>query len=498
MNREVVKRLWLPFLVFIVFAGSALMYRDLLFGLGREAGEASQRVLLYIVRVGIWMSAAHFLNRIIVLFVWDGLVKRTLGTPVPRLLKDVATIIIYSIAITGIMRTVFNQDITGILATSGLIGLVLGFALRNIILDVFTGIAINIDRPFKLGDWIMVHGASPEQNIVGQVIEINWRTTRMYTDDDSIIMLPNSLLSTMVVTNFWGAGPESRFDATIYLDFSVPTERARRILLAGAKAVVEQMGILAEPEPQVIISGTNSFGIEYKVRYWMSHWSKGMTLTAARSHVMTSVLAHLKQAGITPAYPKQDLFYAEMPTRQFDSQALEDRTELLRRTELFRHLDIKELSKLATNMRRRPYKKGESVIKQGDAGDSMFILSEGLLHVFLSTNEKPETKIGQIEPGEFFGEMSLLTGDPRSATVLAVTDVIAHEITKDNMRSLLHRRPEIAETISSVVAERRVRNLKTMAVATPEERIKETQSLAGQILNKMKAFFKGVFEKKEV
>jgi small-conductance mechanosensitive channel/CRP-like cAMP-binding protein len=498
MTKVVIKKLGPPFVLLVLFVSFTLLSKDLLLQFGSEAIGQSQKVLVYVIQIGIWLSAAHFINRLMIVFFWDGLVRRTIGAPVPRLLKDVLTIILYIIAVTGIVGVVFKKSVTGFWATSGLIGLVLGFALRNIILDVFTGIAINIDRPYKIGDWIKVHGSSPEQHIIGKIIEINWRTTRIYTEDDSVVVLPNNLLGTLVVTNFWGAGPESRFETAVCLDFSVPTERACRVLLAGAKAAAGQKGILEQPEPRVVVNCTNSLGVEYMVRYWMSPWMDGITEGVARSHVTANILEHLKQAGITPAYPKQDLFYAEMPTRHLDSKSLEDRTELLGRTELFQYLELSELRQLAANMKERRFNKGHKLIKQGEAGDSMFILSEGLLHAFLSTNNnETEVRVGQIVPGEFFGEMSLLTGELRSATVVAVTDVIAHEITKDNMKALFSKRPEIAETISKVVAERRVRNSQAMATATPEERIEKTESLARQIMSKMKSFFKGVFEKRE-
>lgn len=498
MNKSTIKRLWLPSVIFLLFVASTLLSKDILLQFGSEAVSQSQKVLVYVVQIGIWLSAAHFLNRLAVVFFWDGLVARTIGAPVPRLIKDVLTIILYLIAVTGIVGIVFKKSVTGFWATSGIVGLILGFALRNIILDVFTGIAINIDRPYKLGDWIKVHASNPAQNVIGQVTEINWRTTRLHTEDDSMVILPNSLLGTLVVTNFWGEGPQSRFETTFCLDFSVPTERACRVLLAGVTATVGQKGILERPAPNVVVSGTNTLGVEYKVRYWMRAWGNGVTQGGARSHVAKSILEHLSQAGITPAYPKQDLFYAEMPTRHLDSKTLGDRIELLGRTELFKHLEINELKELAANMKQKQFDKGQKLIRQGEAGDSMFILSEGLLHAFLSTNNnEADVKVGQIIPGEFFGEMSLLTGEPRGATIVAITDVVAHEITKDNMNALLTKRPELAETISKVVAERRVRNSQTMAAATVEERIEETKSLAIQIMAKMKSFFKGVFEKRQ-
>jgi len=226
----------------------------------------------------------------------------------------------------------------------------------------------------------------------------------------------------------------------------------------------------------------------------MSAWVKGITLAGSRSLVNNSILVHLKQAGITPAYPKQDLFYAEMPVRHLDASTVEDRAELLGQTDLFKHLQKKELQQLATDMKRQRYGRGEKLIQQGENGASMFILSEGLLHAFISTNgEEGDIKVGQIIPGQFFGEMSLLTGECRSATIVAMTDVIAHEITKDNINGLLKKRPRLAETMSKVVAERKVLNSQAMATATLEERIEETESLARQIMGKMKSFFKGIF-----
>jgi len=231
------------------------------------------------------------------------------------------------------------------------------------------------------------------------------------------------------------------------------------------------------------------------VRYWITPWNT-MAPGMARNYVVTSILEHLTQAGLYPAYPKQDIFYAELPERVLDSKSVEDRTQLLGRIEMFEHLETGELRELATNMALRSFSNGQHLIEQGAAGESMFILSEGLLHAFINTNGSEEQlRVGEINPGQFFGEMSLLTGEPRSASIVAATDVVVHEITKDHITKLLSKRPEIADSISKVVAHRRVLNSQAMANATVEERIQETESMARQIMTKMKAFFKGVFDR---
>jgi small-conductance mechanosensitive channel/CRP-like cAMP-binding protein len=498
MEQPVVRRLWRPFAILLLSAGFTFWNRELLLQFGSEALSQSQKVIAYAIQVGIWLSAAHFLNRLAIVFVWDGFITRTLGAPVPKLIKNIFTMVVYAVAVTGIIGIVFEQPISGFWATSGVVSIVVGIALRDVILDIFTGLAINVDRPYKIGDWIKVHGSSSDRDVTGRVLEIKWRTTRLETEDDSLVIMPNSLLGTMVVTNYWGTGPYSRFDTSFCLDFSIPPERACRVLTAGALAVVGQLNILQTPEPRVVIKNTTALGIEYCVFYWMSGWGDGVTQAAARSLINNSIMQHLKQAGITPAYPKQDLYYATMPVRQLDAKTLDDRTELLAHTELFQYLETAELRELAAKMRHVHFKQGEKVIKQGETGDSMFILAEGLLHVFLSGNGNgAEVRVGQLVPGEFFGEMSLLTGEPRGATILAMTDVVAHEITKESMTDLLSKRPQVADLISRVVAERRIRNSEKMATATAEERHEKTESLARQIVTKMRSFFKGVYEKSE-
>ena len=493
MTRSLIRRLWAPLVTFLLFFVLTLAIDDLMSRLSTE--PIGQRILFYAINIGIWLSSAYFVNRLVILFLWDRLVAKAIRGPVPRLLKQVFALFIYTIAVTGIIGIVFKRSITGFWATSGVVGLILGFALRNIILDVFTGLAVNIERPYKIGDWVTVHGQRREQNVTGRITEINWRTTRIRTEENTTVIIPNGLLSTMIVTNFWSPNLESRFETTFCLDFSVPTERAHRVLLAGVKAGLGQEGLLRHPEPEVLVGSTTPLGVEYTIRYWIIPW-EDTTPSVASDRITTSVLEHLQQAGITLAYPKQDIFYDKMPTRHLDARSMEDRKLLLAKIELFEHLDDEEREIVATKMRRQFCQAEEILVKRGDKGESMFILLEGLLYVFLDIRDSgEETKVAQIVPGQFFGEMSLLTGEPRSATIKATTDTVVYEIRKDTMNALFENRPQTAEMISNVVAERRLRNLQVQEEVPLEEKVVQTETLARQIMSRIKLFFKGIFEK---
>ncbi len=146
-------------------------------------------VASYVIDVGLWFSGAWVLLKLVNGFVWDGAVSRAIGGRVPGLVKTISALVIASIAVTGVVGVVFGLPITGFFATSGVVGIVVGFALRNTINDVFTGVALNVDRGFKIGDWVTVHAR--ERDIVGEVSEIDWRTTRISCEDNTVVILPN-------------------------------------------------------------------------------------------------------------------------------------------------------------------------------------------------------------------------------------------------------------------------------------------------------------------
>src|SRR5581483_12330550 len=150
------RRLVPAVLIFAVIAVAASHQDDLLRRFSSQAIAQAGQYFSYGLQIAIWLSAAYLLNRLIQVFVWDEMVKRALGTTPPRLLSDVCGAVVYLMAITGIVGFVFNQPITGFWASSGVVGLVIGLALRNVILDVFIGLAVNIDRPYHIGDVIML------------------------------------------------------------------------------------------------------------------------------------------------------------------------------------------------------------------------------------------------------------------------------------------------------------------------------------------------------
>jgi branched-chain amino acid transport system substrate-binding protein len=298
-----------------------------------------------------------------------------------------------------------------------------------------------------------------------------------------------------MVTNYYKAGNYFRGMFEFYIDFEVPPERALRILNAAVKNVQQQITEITDEYPNpisgkdlesdAIALGITEFGIKYRVRYWIANYSE---LMSTRNKMVISVMQQLKQAGITPVFLRQD-FVATPPSEEhLDETAM--KLKLLDKVDFLASLQKMELNNLANNLKERNFMSGESIVKQGDPGDSMFIIAEGLVYVHVYFPEEEESvKMSQLTAGSFFGEMCLLTGEPRAATITAATDVLLYEITKDTMAELLQNRPVIAGKISEIIAKYRKSTQEVKEKLANSEHDEDSGHLTAQLLGKIKHFF---------
>ena len=425
------------------------------------------------------------INKLTNRFFWDGVVQKRSGRPVPALLKTISSILLLFVCATFVFTLIFDRSLTGVLAVGGGMSLIIGIALQNMIADFFSGLAINIDRPFHIGDFIMLNNRRlGDEELIGKVVSINWRTTRLAKTDGTLVVIPNNLFSMMVLTNFSLPQAESRFELSYCIDFASDSERVCKILNA---AVLSAPTVLPKPTPKVRVDRVNDKGVHYIIRYWIDP-RLGSPLRA-RDGVNSAVLKHLRFAGISLAYERNDIYFAPMPERQVD---FTNNTEaLLSRVSLFKSLPKEGLTQLSQALLPHRFVQGEKVVKVGEAGASMFIIVEGLLEVFLDIEvSTDDVRVATMSPGDYFGEMSLITGTPRSATIITRTDALVYEIKKDSLEPLFEAYPSLPEAIARTVAHREF--IRKSAVAEAEERLAlETaeQEASAQLLKRMKRFF---------
>ena len=491
---SVLTRIWLPATVFAVFLLALFNRQELVDRFLENANFLTRNFVEYGVQIGVWLSAAFLINRLVGVLFWDGFIGRLSDRPVPRLPRDLTAMVLFSVAVLAIISTVFQRDVTSMLAASGVLGVIIGLALRTVILDLFMGLAIHIERPFKIGDWLMIHQNRVETHIIAEVIEINWRTTRLRTTRNNMVVVPNSKMGDTIVTNYMEPKPHFRIDLDFTIDFEVPSERVLRVMTAGLKAVTDGEGILDDPVAEVRIKDSTLEGAEYEVRFFIL--PAKISPNEARHVVNRSVLEHLIHSGITPAHAKEEIFLQRRERRALDASLDEDLYQLLTRTELFRKLNAAEFAAVFREMRKRDLTEGETLYAQGDAGDSMFICVEGLLASAITVRGQGEVKVETLRAGQHFGEGTIFKATSRSTTVTAEADSLVYEIERHVIEPLLDVRLDLREQLKKGLKQQTDRikdSWKEAQRKKAEDQPKKTVRKS-PVKKVVQAFFPGMFE----
>lgn len=435
--RRFTSRFRLAAVLLIIATGLVLTEHQLLRVLALPADSALGRTLVAALGVAWWLTMAWMVVQCVNAFIWSGLLR---GATLPRLLTDAVDGIVWLLALFAVISVVFGQPVTGLLATSGVVAIVLGLALQNTLADMFSGIALNISAPFRIGDWIETDG-----NVSGRVIEVDWRATRIRTRDDTVIMVPNSQLARQKILNTYHPTKVYAAHVRLRLGYEVDPARARQVLHAAALAVPK---VRTDPPPLVRAWEFLDWAVLYDVRYHLDDYADDPDV---KQDVVTSIWHHLHWAGIRIATPQSHVTVGRRRARSELAPSAPER--LLDEVALFAPLPTEARTLLTGRLRRRTVGTGVTLVHQGDPGASLFVVAEGTLIV--TVNAVP---VARLVPGEMFGEMSLLTGEPRSATVSAAVPCVLYEVDKTDIAPLLETFPDLVERLGGVLAQRRAAN----------------------------------------
>ncbi|NND64941.1 MAG: mechanosensitive ion channel family protein, partial [Gammaproteobacteria bacterium] len=255
-----------------------------------------ETVMPYALATALWFAGAWLFGHCMNYFLLNPIIRRRSGTPAPKILLNVIYAITFIVTIFLVIRFVFEKPIAGLAATSGLVTLVVGFAIRDMIADFFSGLAINLEHPYRIGDWLEI-----EPGLVGQVTELNWRATRLVTQAKKSVIIPNNNLASRHFTNYSRPNRYYRESIKITLNYTTDVERAENILLA---AVLATEGLSDEQQHQVRIKEFSDRGVVYEVRFWIDDFSQMVRL---RHKVSANVLHYLNQAGIPIPYAQTEI-----------------------------------------------------------------------------------------------------------------------------------------------------------------------------------------------
>ena len=448
--------------------------------------------------IGVAPASALFrAARGISCFLLDVAVINTLGTlafdislsrlrlVVPALLIDLIRAVAYLLAALAVLSD-NGVNLTGIIATSAVMTAIIAFSLQETLGNVIGGMVLHLERSLAPGDTIRLGGEE------GTVRQIRWRQTTIETGAGDTIIVPNSvLMKDRVVIVGRRAGQPSRTLRTV--SFGVYYDRAPNAVIECIERTFREdppKNVAAEPPPRCLVGEFADGAILYKLSYWLTDVSAG---ASADSAVRARLYYALSREGIKLSNPSRAVIVVQkdedVQERSRDLES-ERRLTALKGVDIFAALSAEELGLLSRRLKKTPFSRDETLTRQGAEANWLYILHSGEAEVRLSSSDGAARQtVATLRAGDFMGEMGLMTGEPRSATVVALTDVGCYRLDRDGFTDIISRRPEIAESISLVLAKRRV-ELEAARGSIDEqarrERVSKTQAA---LLTRIRGFF---------
>ncbi len=416
------------------------------------------------LRVAWELSFAFGMVRLVVALVL-GLRRAVRPRPAIKIHRDVADFVLYVLTAIPLLKMQLKIDVTTLLGTSAVLSLVLGFALQDTLSNLFSGLSLQFERPFEPGDYIKV--GSHE----GRVAQVSWRSMRIETLRGEFITLPNSLVAKEAVTNFTRGGRPVAVDLTLGLSFEAPPTLAKREILS---AVTETEVFLKEPAPLVRLLDFDESSMRFQIRAWLNDYAQ---LNNANDELRSRLWYRLSRAGIEIPFPQR-----VVTTRAPAMPREAPREELLKSLDVFAPFSGPELADIARAAREVRFGAGERIVTEGDEGQSYYAMISGKASVRAG---QPPVEIASLSSGSGFGEMSLLTGEPRAATVVAVDDCVLLELDREAFARHFTEHPERAAALATMLANRKAA-LERMAQANVEPQA-ERQA---RILERLRKIFR--------
>lgn len=374
------------------------------------------------------------------------------------------------------LKTVYHYPISGLLAGSGVAAAILAFAMQDLIGSILSGIAIEIGKPFKAGDWLIFEDHHAE------VIEVNWRSTRLRTTDDVYLDVPNKMIVGRTIINLSYPTKRHAMRFLIGVDYSALPNQVKDVII---RAALNSKGVLPVPPPKVFLKEFADSAITYEIKFWMDDHA---LLNDIMDAVKTNIWYALHRHKIKIPYPVRTVQIERSASKP---PGLPEHTKVaLRKNSFMQCMNEAQIGRLFSSAHFCRFGRDEKIVEQGEKGDSMFALIHGTAEVYVHHQGAP-TQVATLHAGDCFGEMSLLTGEARTATVVATTDCEVLEFAKPVVAEILQANPDLFERLSELLAKRRMEN--EGALASSMERYasqsKQKEYAAG-FLEKLYSFFR--------
>ena len=425
-----------------------------------------QRFFVGLAKVVWWINAAWSIIGIVRVFLILEHQPRE-----GRLLQDLVGGVVYVSTFLSVVAYVFDAPVGTLIATSGVFAIILGLALQSTLSDVFSGIALNLGRPYSIGDWLVLGNG-----IEGRVVETNWRATHLLSGTNDLVIVPNADLAKARLSNL--SSPERSHGVTLTVRFQ-PTTAPAAMVEVMRSVLLSSNSILSIPEPTAVVTSLDANAVALDLSFRVAE----IAATAqAKSEIFDLIYRQAKAAGLVLSLPPNALGAVSVAAGAEDVPIHHRSTplRLLDAITLFDSLTEDEKEALASTMTRRTFRSGETMVEQGTVLTSLMIVRNGVATV-TRLEHGNGTELRRLAPGDFFGERGLLTGEGEPGTIQALTLVVVYEITQEGLAPLLRDRPAITEDLGSLLARRTARDRYRLEQGDGSPAITSAPGLAARI-----------------
>ncbi|TET24742.1 MAG: mechanosensitive ion channel [Candidatus Cloacimonadota bacterium] len=463
---------------FIPFARTRLLYHIFSLSAGFFSFLLLRRLRVhpYIKQTGYAIFSfllIALITRCLIIWYKESYIPAHQEIQIPFLLIDIIRWLILLAVLFIILRAFFNISLTGIFATSAVATAVIGFALQDILKNFFAGITLNMEIPFKRGDWIEIGGS------IGEVVGMSWRATKIKTIEGNFVIVPNANIAQENIVNYSAHQKTLARYVNVGVHYRFPPKLVKDII---KEAVLSTEGVLKKPEPVTRLITFKDFSVEYQCKFWIRDYPNLYNIEDA---VKSKIWYFFKENEIEIPFPIRTIYtHKGVKTGKKEIGAI---VSLLEQVQIFAPLTKQEIAKLARQFILGYFARGEKLIHEGEEGSTFFIIKEGKVSVNVTIGDRVK-KVKFLGASDFFGEMSLLTGEKRSATIIAEEETEVLILDREDFALILKKKPAIADGISKILALRKAElGEKTKIIKSQKDAKKKTE--ARSILKKIRNVF---------
>ena len=422
-GRAIVRVACLILLTLVLTHADIIPYQPL-----QSTGAPVRDVVHAVLKIAWWLWAAWF-----VVGIMHALFRVESRPHEGRLVHDLLAAVVYLAALFAIVRYVFDLPIEGMLATSGVIAIILGLALQSTLGDVFSGIVLSFSRPYRPGDWVTIEGATE-----GQVIEMNWRATHILTGRRDLAIVPNSSIAKAKIVNVSSPSGVHGVSVTIETESDTPPARCIELL---QRAALNCRAIAQTPAPVITVKSIKRSGTAYDVTFFIEELAAS---TTAQNEIFDLIYRHLAAAGIGMALAPEERCGPGAPP----APAARTRPErVLDLADVFRPLTATDRSMIAAKLRAQLQDRGAILVRPGSVVRSLFVVAEGVLSV-----TRDESEIFRLGPGDYFGVIGMLAGKSSAVTISTLTPATIYELSHEELGPILEANPEASRELGQALA----------------------------------------------